>query len=352
MTTVPVICGPVTGGGIMAESEKMAQPRMGKLRRALTLVHMLSESVEGLTLDEMAAELGVTRRTVERLRDALEVEFDIQYRLDDRVKRFFIRESLRRVYTRPNAEEVAALQTEAAARRGEGAGHAGHLESLLAKVKSALDDRERARLAPDLEALVRLQRSRVTAGQLLDATPEAIGAVQQAILAGNCVEFDYTPLDGGEAKWRRVIPYGLIHGPTTYLVGKMPLREGRPEQEPVFFRLDRMAQVRPSNQLGCAPDDWDLDSWLAGSFGIWREDGQEIVLRVGASAVARARHWRFHPGQVLEEDGDELIVRFTSGGLREIAEHLFIWGGDIRIEAPEALRTVMKERVLLALGSV
>ena len=61
-------------------------------------------------------------------------------------------------------------------------------------------------------------------GTLLDATPEAIGAVQQSILAGNCVEFDYTPLDGSEAKGRRVIPYGLSHGPTTYLVGKMPLR--------------------------------------------------------------------------------------------------------------------------------
>ncbi|WP_235037893.1 MULTISPECIES: YafY family protein [unclassified Novosphingobium] len=328
------------------------RPRMGKLRRALTLVHLLSESVEGLTLDGIAEELGVNRRTAERLRDALREVFDIEERMDDRTKRFFIRGSLRRVYTRPNAEEVAALQTEASARRAEGSGHADHLESLLAKVKSALDDRERARLAPDLDALVRLQRSRTTAGPLLDAAPEQIGVVQGAILAGNCVEFDYTAVEGSEAKWRRVIPYGLIHGPTTYLLGKIPAKEGRPDQEPAFFRLDRMTAARQSNQGGCAPDDWNLDEWLAGSFGIWREEDHDVVLRVGASAAERARYWRFHPAQTLEADGDELLVKFRTGGLREIAEHLFTWAGDIRIEAPEALRKVMRERVLLALGSV
>lgn len=320
--------------------------RMGKLRRAITLVHMLSESSEGLTLDEMADALGITRRTAERLRDAVAEEFDVEHRIDDRQKRFFIRDSLRRVYTRPNAQEVAALQAEVAARRAQGAGHAEQLESLLAKVKSALDDRERNRLAPDLDALVRLQRSRIVAGPLLDTDAEALGAVQGAILAGNCVEFDYIPEGSTEPKWRRVVPYGLIHGPTTYLVGKMP------EKEPVFFRLDRMRDARVSNLAACPPEDWDLDAWLSHSFGIWREDDHDIILRVGPSAVSKARAWRFHPGQQFEDDGKDLLVKFRAGGLREVAEHLFTWGGDIRIEAPEALRTVMRERVLLALGSI
>lgn len=333
-------------------SEGSSHQRMGKLRRALTLVHLLSDSSEGLTLDEMADELGVNRRTAERLRDALREEFDIEERLDDRTKRFFIRESLRRVYTRPNAEEVAALQTEAAARRAEGAGHASQLESLLTKVKSALDDRERRRLAPDLDALVRLQRGRVSAGPLHDASPETMGAIQGAILAGNCVEFDYRRDGAEETRWRRVIPLGLIHGPTSYMVGQIPAKEGVAAQEAVFYRLDRMENTRISNRMGCAPEDWDLDAWLAGSFGIWREEDYDIVLRVGASAVAKARHWRFHPAQTFEENGDELLVKFRAGGLREIAEHIFTWGGDIRIEAPEELRAVMRERVLLALGSV
>ncbi len=327
---------------------EVATPRMGKLRRALTLVHLLAESGEGLTLDEIAQALDVNRRTAERLRDALRDEFDIEERVDDRTKRFFIRDRLGRAYTRPNAEEVAALEIEVAARRAEGAGHAEALERLLHKVKSALDDREKRRLAPDLDALVRLQRSRIVAGPLLDASPETLGIIQGAILAGQCVEFDYTTEGAPAPAWRRVVPHGLLHGPTTYLIGKMPDRE----QEPVFFRVDRMSAVRISERAGCAPDDWNLDAWLARSFGIWREEHHDILLRVAPAAVARARAWRFHPGQSFEEDGDELLVRFRAGGLREVAEHLFTWGGDIRIEAPEALRAVMRERVLLALGSI
>ena len=42
-------------------------------------------------------------------------------------------------------------------------------------------------------------------------------------------------------------------------------------------------------------------------------------------------------------------MRFYSGGLREIAEHLFTWGGEVRIEGPEELRKVMRDRLALNL---
>lgn len=51
---------------------------------------------------------------------------------------------------------------------------------------------------------------------------------------------------------------------------------------------------------------------------------------------------------MIEQDGEELVVRFNSGGLREIAEHLFTWGGDVRIEGPEELRAMMRERLSAA----
>lgn len=322
--------------------------RMAKLDRAIALIHMLCESVEGLTLDEMAERLEVNRRTAERLRDVIALHFDLDEETDGRIKRFRIREGLRRVYSRPSAEEIAALQAETAAQAREGTPQGALLASLLAKVRGALDNREKLRLDPDLDALARLQRSRVTAGPEVIAEPEVLIAVQRAIVGGTTIEFDYTPEGAIEAKWRRVVPYGLIHGPITYLVGKMPVSD----KDPVFFRLDRMANPRLGNEPHEVPGDWNLDLWLAQSFGIWREDDHDIVLRVLPGAAARARAWRFHPSQTMEPDGDELLVRFRSGGLREIAEHLFTWGGDVRVEAPEELRKVMRERVLLALASV
>lgn len=322
--------------------------RMAKLDRLLSLVHALHETSDGLTLDEMADGLGVTRRTAERMRDVIALHFDLEEQADDRRKRFRIRDSLRRVYTRPNAAEVAALQAEAEARAKEKAPAAPLLESLLAKLKGALDDREKRKLDPDLDALARLQRTRVPAGPAVAADPDALASVQGAIMAGACLEFDYLAEGKLEPAWRRIIPFGLIHGAITHVIGQMP----GSDRPPVPYRLDRMSNVRVSNQPGCAPDHWDLDDWLAQSFGVWREDDHDIVLRVLPSAVARAREWRFHPAQQCKADGDELLVRFRAGGLREIAEHVFTWGGDVKIEEPAELRKVMRERVLLALASV
>ena len=322
--------------------------RMGKLSRMLALVHLLADSAEGLTLDEMACKLGVNRRTAERMRNVIAANFDLDEHFDDRVKRFRITGSLRRVYTRPSAAEVAALQAEVDARRLEAAPRAAVLASLLAKVKGALDDREKRRLDPDLDALVRLQRTRVPAGPVVIADPAALAVVQEAILRGQCLEFDYRADGATEPAWRRIAVYGLVHGPVTYVIGMMPAHD-RP---PVPFRLDRMAEVRVSAVPGCPPNDWDLDAWQLGSFGIWREEDHDVVLRVLAPGVARARAWRFHPAQAVEEDSDELVVRFRTGGLREIAEHVFTWGGEVVIEAPEALRVVMRERLAAGMGAV
>ena len=319
--------------------------RMAKLDRLLTLVNALHDTSDGLTLDEMAEAIDADRRTAERLRDVIRLHFDLEEVADDRRKRFRITGSLRRVFTRPNAAEIAALQAAANAARQSDTAQAPLLESLAEKVKGALDDREKRRLDPDLEPLVRLQRRYVPAGPALEVDPQALVQVQGAIMAGSCVEFDYLRDGAEEANWRRVVPVGLIHGPVTYLIGQMP----GSDREPVPYRLDRMSEVRISNQPGCADDEWNLDAWMRQSFGIWREDGHDVVLCVSPEAAPRARAWRFQPAQTVEEGGDgELFVRFHSGGLRELAEHLFAWGGDVRILAPEELRAVMRERLVAA----
>ena len=153
-------------GGVADRGELRVSDRMGKMSRMLALVHLLADSVEGLTLDEMAAALGVNRRTAERMRDVIAANFDLEERTDERHKRFRIAGALRRVYTRPSATEVAALQAEVEARTAEQAPRAALLASLLQKVKGALDDREKRRIEPDLDALVRLQRTRIVAGPL------------------------------------------------------------------------------------------------------------------------------------------------------------------------------------------
>jgi predicted DNA-binding transcriptional regulator YafY len=282
------------------------------------------------------------------LRDLILVHFDLEESVDDRHKRFRIPGALPSPFTQPNVSEIAALQSLADTARKAGSAQATLLESLLGKVQAGLRREVKSRMAPDLDPLVRLQRHHVPAGPMIEHAPETVAQVQGAMMAGMCLEFDYLADGAAEPKWRRVIPLGLIHGPATYLIGKIPGRD----LEPAPYRLDRITEARVSNQPGAAVEDWDLDHWMGASFGIWREEGHEIVLRVASGSAERARKWRFHPQQMIGQDGEELIVRFNSGGLREIAEHLFTWFGEVRIEGPEELRAVMRDRIALSAASL
>ncbi|MET1755537.1 WYL domain-containing transcriptional regulator [Novosphingobium sp. RD2P27] len=320
--------------------------RMAKLDRILMLVSELTRTSEGLTLDEMAERVDVSRRTVERMRDIILLHFDLEEVQDERQKRFLIRDSLRRVYTRPTAAEVAALQAEVDGHRAAGRMvRAEPLGVLLSKVRGALDDREKRRLDPDLDALARLQRTLPQAGPDAPVAPETLVAIQTAIMAGQCVEFEYLPVGQTQPGWRRVIPYGLVHGALSYLICNIAKDEGKP----FYYRLDRMTDVRVSDLMGSPPHDWDLDTWLEPNFGVYQEAPQEVRLRVKPHAVERARGWRFHASQVIEQSEDGgLVVRFRAGGMQELVDHLFSWAGMLVIDEPPALQAMMAERLASA----
>jgi proteasome accessory factor B len=323
----------------------MNSARKAPFDRLLRLVQSLSESTDGLTLDEMAEVLGQGRRSAERARDIIALHFDIDEISEGLRKRFRISDGLRRHYTRPSAEELAALRAEVEALRPGGGMRFQKLQSLLAKVQSSFDHREKRRIEPDLEELLKRQRSFVGPGPVAEIDRTTSRAVMDAIMSGLCLEFEYRSAEATEPQWRRVACAGLLNGPISYLVGFIP----GSDRKPAVYRLDRMTDARLSGQAAQVPEGFDLDDWLAEGFGIWREEAREIQLRVLAQGADRARLWRFHPRQVLEEQADgSLVIRFRAGGLREIAEHLFQWSGDIVIEGPTELKDVMRERLALA----
>ena len=164
------------------------------------------------------------------------------------------------------------------------------------------------RIDPDLELLASLQRTLVSPGPFAPAGRETLAAVLQAILSARCLEFDYKAEQRENAEWRRVIVCGLLHGPISYLVGQQPGRNS----PAMLYRLDRMEDIRVSSVAGEVPAEFELDNWVAQSFGIWRDAQEDIILRALPNCAKRARQWRFHPHQQLqrEEDGS-IIIKFV-----------------------------------------
>ena len=321
--------------------------RHEKAARLLELARRLAASAEGLTLDEMSAVMQVSRRTVERMRDAVREAFpQMEEIADPPTVRFRIPSGLDGIFQAPTAEEFAALRAAAEHYRQSGAtARAAALSALESKVLSAIRAGVRRRLAPDMEALLEAETMAVHPGPRPFEDEAVLGAVREAIVSLQRLRFLY---DGGSTpgREREVTPYGLLFGRSNYLVAA---ESGASPGEPRNWRLDRIRDVRVVPLPASRPADFSLAAYAARSFGIYQDAVEEVVLHILPHGAEEALGWRFHATQALERQADgSVIARFRAAGMRELAWHLFTWGDKIRILAPERLRVQMAEELAAA----
>jgi len=320
--------------------------RHEKGARLLELARMLASSAEGMTLDEMAERMRTSRRTVERMRDAVRDIFPALEEVDEGVnRRFRIPSGLDGLFQAPTAEEMAALAASAELMDRQGAGgRAAALRSLEQKVLSATRAAARRRLAPDLEALLQAETIAVQAGPRPFEAESVLAAVREALKSLSTIRFRY---EGGSApgRTREVTPYGILFGRSNYLVAE---EEGA-DTGPRNWRLDRVFDVEVTGAPGSRPEDFSLQAYADESFGIYQDDTHDVVLRILPHGAEDARRWRFHARQKLEAQADGgVIVRFRSSGMRELAWHLFTWQDKAEVVAPQALKDMLVSEIEIA----
>ena len=304
----------------------------------IDLARRMAASAEGLSLDEIARDMRVGRRTAERMRDAVLMRFpQVDEVSDPPSKRWRIRGGLSAFEQAPTATEMLELSKAATALRAAGEpARATALEGLERKLKAAMRSTTLNRMAPDLEALVRAETIAVQAGPRPSADEAMLTAIRAAVLAQQPLGFTYSR-PGAEPRRRSVAPCGVMFGRANYLVAA-DRETGRIQT----FRLDRMSHVAPQEGIAVPPADFDLGVFASQSFGIYQDEIEDVVLRIAPEGAAEARGWRWHPTQSFEDQSDGgVIVRFRASGMRELAWHLFTWGEQVQILAPQRLKAVM-----------
>ncbi|WP_305235220.1 YafY family protein [Rhodoferax sp.] len=319
--------------------------RQDKAVVMIELARRMAASAEGLTLDDIARESGVCRRTAERMRDAVMALYPAAEEVSDPPnKRWRIRGGLSAFEQAPTTTELVELTKAAQGLRTAGEpGRAAALEGLERKLKSAMRSTTLNRLAPDLEALVRAETIAVQAGPRPSADEAMLAEIRQAVLANQPLGFIYSR-PGVEARRRSVAPCGVMFGRANYLVAA-----DRESARIQTFRLDRMSAVRAEDGIAAPPADFDLQTFASQSFGIYQDEIEDVVLRVTPEGATEARAWRWHPTQTVEDEPDGgVLVKFRASGMRELAWHLFSWGDQVAIVAPDRLKTVMGEALAAA----
>jgi predicted DNA-binding transcriptional regulator YafY len=304
---------------------------------------------DGLSLDDIGDTFEVSRRTAERMRDAIRDAFPQTEELVEPGgrKRWRLPPGTAGRLADPNVNDIAALHRGAELARQSGdLVTADHLDALSDRLRARLPGPKRARLEPDIAALLEADGVALRPGPRERIPNETLNTLREAILAGAWINVDHRARASG------LLSRNARLGPLAMLLG-----EGRQylvafsdyAQDVRLFALAGFERIELTEDIFERPEDFDLGAWMQRSFGIWQEDIYDIVWRFTPEAAADARLYMFHPAQVMTDECDgSLTVSFRAGGLREMCWHLFRWGKNVEILEPEALRETMADLTAIA----
>jgi predicted DNA-binding transcriptional regulator YafY len=287
-------------------------------------------SAEGISLADIERDFGVSRRTAERMRDAVRNAYPQIEELSGESGRKYWRfppGSLGRM-VEPTLDELTAGHRAAAIARREGDETTAEvLEHLLDKVQAMFREDRRRLMAADLEAQLMADGVAFRPGPRERIAPEILSTLREAILAGVMVSADH------RARSSTKLSRNVKLGPIAMLFGQgrqYLLAWSAYQDDLRLFALAGFERVSLEADVYERPDSFDLQEWLSESFGIWREEPQDVEWRFLPAVADEAAGYVFHPKQQTArlEDGS-LIVRFRAGGRQEMEWYLARWGDQV-----------------------
>jgi predicted DNA-binding transcriptional regulator YafY len=299
-----------------------------KFLRVIQLFQRLSDTQTGLTTRQLADQLEVTTRTVQRyistLRDSAGID------IEEVDGRFRIGSGSRLPAMQLDHYQATELLLAVRAMQQMRSEQEPALIGALAQLARALSVPVVTRY---LQGLIAASERRPAHGARHD--------VERVIVDGfvrrQSVEITYRDAEGRETR-RTLRPYFLEPRPesrTLYIFAHDELSgEVRP------FRIDRVQDARLLSQSFTVPDDFDIDAIVSGSWGIWQAPGQDdVVLRFDVAIAERAREALWHRGaEIVALDDGDIEARIRVASEIEMRSWVLGWGGSVEVLAPPSLR--------------
>ena len=307
--------------------------RYSRQEDLLRLAVMMQGSALGLSIADMMQAFGVSRRTAERMRDAvLRAYPQLEERLEPNGQKYwrFPAGTLGRM-VEPTVDELTAGHRAANIARREGdITTAETLERLLSKVQAMFRADRRRTIAADLEAQLLADGVAFRPGPREHIPPDILSSLREAILAGVMISADHRARSTGKlSRNTRLGPIAMLFGQ-----GRQYLLAWSEYQDDLrLYALAGFERIALEDAIYERPKGFDLQEWLAESFGIWREDPFDVEWRFLPDVADEAAGYVFHPKQQMERLADgSLIVRFRAGGRQEMEWYLVRWGDRVEVK--------------------
>lgn len=304
------------------------------LVRQWILIRFLCSHRYGMTVQEIAQELGVSKKTVRR---DLMTFFDAGFPLEE-----IVQERGRKVWRIPPEKcriDIDFAFDEALAlylgRR--------FLEPLASTPfglasKNAFD-KVRTMLGAGAQDYIRqfeplFHHTNVGGGDYSQKA-DTIDAIMVAAEDRQVLSITYQSLRATEPVTYRIHPYGMVyHHGSLYLVGLAPQHK-----EIRHWKLDRIQAAEALKTTFERPDDFDLRKHFERSFGVFHGDGDSRVRVRFAPEVARyIQESTWHPSQTLslQKDGS-VLVEFHLSTTEEVKRWIMGFGRHAVVLEPPSL---------------
>jgi predicted DNA-binding transcriptional regulator YafY len=303
------------------------------------------EARYGVTIDELAEECGVNRRTV--FRD-LQAVRDAGYPLvperasDGRVIYRFLTGFKKIPPITFSLDELMTLYFC----RGQLAALTGtpfqdDLDAIFGRIRSSLPPRSVAHLERIAEAAVpRFQGVRDYRGKR-----QILVQLREALLYQYRCRLSYAP-PRREAEDYLFDPYTLLFYQNSLYLGGFAHNRGALR----LFLIDRLQKVEVSRERFEVPDDFVPADLTGSAFGLIDDIPSVVKVRFAAAVAHLIRERNWHPTQMLEDAADgSLVLTFTAGGEKELLAWLYSYLPHVEVLEPASLRSTFRQGLQLGL---
>lgn len=301
----------------------------------------LIEARYGVTVEELAEETGVDRRTVYRDLNVInEAGYPlVSERLNGRkVYRFLTRFK----DVPPISFTLQELMTLSFLRSQldflKGTPFQEDMESVSRKISSVLPPR----YAAHMERIAGVSTPLLQGRRDYEKASETLKIVREALLYQYSLSLDYkTGGNGMETKYS-IDPYTLV----SYKGGLYLLGFAHNRQALRTFAVERISGVEMSRERFEIPEGFNPAEHFKSAFGIVEEKAIPVRIKFSPRVAHAVQDRIWHPSQQVEKNGDgSIVMAFEAGGLMEIVSWVLSYGDYAEVLEPLELREELEKKI-------
>jgi predicted DNA-binding transcriptional regulator YafY len=308
--------------------------------RLHTIIRLL-EARRGMSLDDLAEECGVDRRTIHRDLNAVEeAGYTLTSEWQDGKKVYGFLTKSRNIppitFTLTQLMSLYLLRSLGV--HLVGTPFQQEIDELFRTVTSVLPER----YAAHLERIARVSLPILHGARDYTAAAPHVEGLQRALLHQYRIRLAYAKQGREAVDEYEVDPYTLVfHKGGIYLLGYAHNRKAMR-----LFALERVRGVEVSRQRFDIPAGYEPESHFSTAFGLVSDTPMKVAVRFSSEVAPSVKERLWMPGQKVRSDKEgRVTVEFEAAGEKELVSWILSYGAHAEVLEPPDLRREVKRQV-------